>query len=61
MTYDEFLDKYSEHMEGRNDGDDRRPFTAEGAESKDDGKEEQKLEEGNTSMDKAFESVNKSR
>lgn len=38
MTYEEFLDKYSDHIEGRVDADDRgRPFTAEGAESKDDG------------------------
>ena len=74
MTYDEFLDKYCEHIEGKGDGDDRRPFTAEGAESKEDGKgrqggtfdslqqEENKLEDAaNTSMDKGFETVNKSR
>ena len=37
MTYDEFLDKYLDHIEGRVDVEERnanRPITAEGAESK---------------------------
>jgi len=39
MTYEEFLQKYAEHIEGKVDADDRgRPFTAEGAESKEDGR-----------------------
>lgn len=38
MTYEEFLAKYMDHIEGRVDVDDRmRPVTAEGAESKDEG------------------------
>lgn len=39
MTYDEFLNKYVDHIEGRIDIDERqfRPVTAEGNESKDDG------------------------
>jgi hypothetical protein len=37
MTYDEFMDKYLDHIEGRVDANERnanRPITAEGAESK---------------------------
>jgi hypothetical protein len=36
MTYDEFLNKYLDHIEGRVDADQRnanRPFTAEGGET----------------------------
>jgi hypothetical protein len=29
MTYDEFLEKYIDHIEGRAEPEDRRPFTAE--------------------------------
>lgn len=38
MTYDEFLAKYLEHIEGKVDIDDKlRPITAEGNESKEEG------------------------
>ena len=33
MTYDEFLIKYLDHIEGRAENEERRPITAEGAES----------------------------
>lgn len=37
MTYDEFLNKYIEHIEGKVEFDERlRPVTAEGNESKED-------------------------
>lgn len=75
MTYEKFLALYGEHIDGKVEADDKgRPFTAEGAESKDErtGKqggtfdnqtEEMKLDEGmnNSQMDKGFESVNRSR
>jgi hypothetical protein len=31
MTYEEFIGKYLDHIEGRADAEERRPFTAEGA------------------------------
>lgn len=39
MTYQEFLAKYQDHIEGKAEfeGDRNRPITAEGNESKDDG------------------------
>lgn len=38
MTYEEFLNLYGEHIDGKVEVDDKgRPFTAEGAESKDEG------------------------
>lgn len=37
MTYEKFLSLYGDHLDGKIEGDDKgRPFTAEGAESKDD-------------------------
>lgn len=32
MTYEEFLSKYIDHIEGRAEHEDRRPFTAEAGE-----------------------------